>query len=125
MTPEIRAEIIAGLRKLRSPSKVSRMLGIDLREILPIADELSGTPRVVRQEAHGGYGRPELREFLVARKRAHESWDNSVPAIAAARLDYELGTHNMATGRDGDWLLLYSIPNRKPVPRPDYFRPEI
>lgn len=126
VTPELRAEIIAGLRKLRSPSKVMRATGIDLRIILPIADELAGMPRVVREEVHGGYGRPEVRDHLVARKRAHETWDNTNPDIAAARAEYEAGTHEMTTGRDGDWLLLYSIPRQKPAePRPDAFKPEI
>lgn len=125
MTTEIRDEIVQALLKLRSPSKVARALGVELRVILPIADELAGTPRVVRQEVYGGFGRPELEDFLVARKRAHETWDNTDEAIAAAREAYEAGTHDMATGRDGDWLLLYSIPQRKVTPRPDYFRPEI
>jgi hypothetical protein len=79
----------------------------------------------VREEQYGGYGRPELREFLVGRKRAHEVWDNNDPVIAQARAHYELGTCDMCTGRDGDWLLLYSIPNKKLKPRPDYFQPEI
>lgn len=125
ISEDLRNEIIAGLRKLRSPSKVSRQLGIELRTILPIADELAGTPRVVREEQHGGYGKPELREFLLARKRAHETWDNNLPTIAAARLAYEAGTHDMFTGRDGDWLLLYSKPQKKVTPRPDYFKPEV
>lgn len=125
ISPELRHEIILELRKVRAPSKVSRNLGIDIRMVLPIADELAGTPRVVREEQFGGYGRPELREFLVGRKRAHETWDNTDPQIAIARTNYELGTYDMTTGRDGDWLLLYSIPQRKVTPRPDYFKPEI
>lgn len=126
VTPELRAEIIAGLRKLRSPSKVMRATGIDLRIILPIADELAGMPRVIREEVHGGYGRPDLRDHLVGRKRAHEVWENSELAIAEARSRYEAGTHEMCTGRDGDWLLLYSIPRNEPTaPRPDAFKPEI
>lgn len=120
-----REEIIRELTRLRSPSKVARKTGYALTDILPIADELAGQPRNVREETFGGYGRPELRDNLVARKRAHETWDNTDPAIAAARDAYEAGTHDMATGRDGDWLLLYSVPLKKPVPRPDYFRPEI
>lgn len=124
ITPEIRQEIVAELRKTRAPGKVARSLGIDIRLVLPIADELSGLPRTSHEERFGGYGRPELSEFLVGRKRAHETWDNSDPLIAGARDAYEAGTHDMATGRDGDWLLLYSIPKRRVTPRPAYFQPE-
>jgi hypothetical protein len=121
----MREEIIRALRKFRSPSKVSRTTGYDIRIILPINDELNGTPRTVRQEQFGGFGRPELTDFIVGRKRAHETWDNTAPTIAEAREAYEAGTHDMVTGRDGDWLILYSIPQRRVTPRPDYFRPEI
>jgi hypothetical protein len=92
ITAELRYEIIQELRKVRAPSKVARNLGVDIRLVLPIADELAGTPRVVREEIYGGFGRPEVREHLVGRKRAHESWDNSDPKIAAARAAYEAGT---------------------------------
>ena len=125
VTPEQRQEIERALIKLRSPSKVMRATGYDLRDILPIHDEISERPRIMREEQHGGYGRPELRDCLVARKRAHESWDNTSPDIAEARANYEAGTHDMCTGRDGDWLLLYSIPQKKVTPRPDAFKPEV
>lgn len=125
MTPELRLEIVAELKKIRAPSKVARNLGVDIRLVLPIADELAGNPRVLREEQFGGWGSPEFRDFAVARKRAHETWDNSTPAIAEARAAYEAGTHDMCTGRDGDWLILYSIPQQRVTPRPDYFRPEI
>lgn len=125
MNIELRDEIIAELRKYRAPAKVARNLGIDVRIVLPIADELSGSPRILRQEQHGGYGKPELREHLVGRKKAWEVWDNDEAQIAAARAAYEAGTHDMFTARDGDWLLLYSVPQQKVTPRPDYFKPEI
>lgn len=124
ITPEQRQEIVRALIKLRAPSKVAKKLGYDLRDILPIADELAGLPRVLREETNGGYGRPELRNFLIGRKRAHEVWNNEEPAIKKAREDFELGTIEMTTGRDGDWLLLYAIPRVKPDPKPLYFAPE-
>lgn len=65
-----------------------------------------------------------MQQFAVARKKADQPWDNSVEAIDAARNAYEAGTHIMATGRDGDWLILYSIPQRRVTPRPGCFDPE-
>lgn len=126
LTPAVRGEIIAELRKVRgAASKVAKNLGYPLVLVLEVKDEMDSIPRSVREEQHGGYGRPELRDFLVARKRAHESWDNTDPAIADARNSYEAGSHDMCTGRDGDWLLLYLIPQDKVTPRPDYFQPEV
>lgn len=124
ITPETKREIITALRKFRSPAKVARHLGLDLRDVLKVSDEIGGATRSLRPEMHGGQGRPELREFLVARKRAYQPWNNSDPEIARARASYEAGTHTMVTGRDGDWLLLYLIPQRRVTPRPDYFKPE-
>lgn len=125
MNIELREEIIRDLRKFRSPSKVARNLGLDVRVILPINDELANSPRNPRKEEFGGFGRPELSPYTVARKKAWAVWDNEDPAIAKARADYEAGTHDMMTGRDGDWLILYSLPQAKVTPRPDYFRPEV
>lgn len=122
---ELEFEIERELRKVRAPSRVARNLGIDIRIVLPIADRLEGAPRIIRQEQFGGHGQPELAPFTVGRKKAWEVWDNNIPSISQARADYEAGTHDMVTGRDGDWLILYSIPQAKVTPRPDYFKPEI
>jgi hypothetical protein len=126
LTPAVRAEIVAELRKVRgASSKVAKNLGYPLTIVLEVKDEMDSIPRTIREEQFGGFGRPELRDHVVARKRAHESWDNTDPAIANARNAYEAGSHDMCTGRDGDWLILYCIPQQKVTPRPDYFRPEV
>ncbi len=70
---------------------------------------------------YDGYGRPELRDRLVARSLATEVWDNTRPEVADAREKYEAGTHDMATGRDGPYLLLYLTPRAVVQPRPGYF----
>lgn len=121
---ELKEEIKNELYKHRSPSKVARNLGISIRDVLSVDEELSGRPRIVREERFEGLGRPELRQFTVARKRAMAVWDVADPNIVEAREAYEAGTHDMATGRDGDWLILYSFPLRKSQPRPNYFKPE-
>jgi hypothetical protein len=88
LTPELRHEIICELKKVRAPAKAARNPWLDIRVILPIADELAGTPHVVREEVFGGFGRPALEHYLVARKRAGETWDNTSEPIAAARTTY-------------------------------------
>lgn len=122
---DIRQEIITELRRVRAPAKVARNLGLDLSLVLQVSDEIGGVRRTSRSESYDGWGRPELRGFAVDRRRAYQAWDNSIPEIANARADYEAGTHEMCTGRDGDWLIMYSIPRTRVTPRPDYFRPEM
>lgn len=72
-----------------------------------------------------GYGDPEKQKYFVARSLAKDVWDNSRPEVAEARDKFEAGTHNMATGRDGPWVILYSFPQAVVTPRPNYFTPTI
>lgn len=117
-------EVIREYIRLRHPSKVAKKLGYSVRDILPIIDDFNAV-RGVRQERFGGLGPEHLRKYAVARKNVLQTWDNDDLAIARAREAYEAGTHTMCTGRDGDWLILYSIPLRKRDPKPNYFQPEV
>jgi hypothetical protein len=122
---ELRQEIIGELKKVRAPAKAARNLGVDLKLVLQVSDEIGGLSYFNREERWDGEGRPELRQYAVAKKRAYQVWDNNDPAIAAARAAYEAGTHDMRTGRDGNWLIMYLVPQRKVTPRPGYFTPEV
>jgi len=115
------------LAKHGSVFKTCRHLGIDNVEYVSniandmkkdIKPDLSGC-------SHDGYGKPSLRENLVARSLASEVWDNERPEVADARAKYEAGTHDMATGRDGPYVLLYLFARGVKSPRPDYFTPTI
>lgn len=125
LTPEVEAEIIAVYKRTRSPFKTATETGVDVAVVWKVVDQNKDKLSSF-EERHGGRGRPEIERFMVAARRCSErEWDNASPAIASARADYERGTHIMATGRDGQWLLLYSFPRRGPrEPRPNYFRPE-
>jgi len=120
---EKRLEIVRSLIKTRSAYKTAKATGYDIRDILSVAEE-ENSPRSNREERFGGYGPPNMRDFMVARKKAWEAWKNSDPAIKKAREDYECGVVELATGRDGDWLILYAIPRLVITPRPGYFNPE-
>lgn len=124
ISAEMKQEILTDLMKTRAPSRTSKNLGYDIRIVLSVMESESGSDPSFEQR-YDGFGRPDLSPFLVARKKAWGVWDNDDPKIADARDKYEQGTHEMATGRDGDWLILYSIPRKNPDPRPGYFLPEI
>jgi len=129
ITPEIVDEVLrlhSQNPKRFSPFKASRSVGIDVADVFQIIEQ--NKDRLNRsEEQYGGFGRPDIQQYVVARRRADErEWDNTDPAIAKARADYEAGTHEMATGRDGSWLILYSIPRKVQAhDRVGYFTPEI
>ena len=122
-TPEIVEEVLNSYRRLRSPYKVARECGYEPRVVWSIIDQHADTV-ALPQERFGGEGRPEMHIYLVARMKPGASgWDNEDGSIALARQRYCDGTHDMATGRDGRWLLLYSIPLKKAISaRPDFFK---
>ena len=122
MTPtdSLTEEIVAEYRRTRSPFKVARRLGVDVKVVWDVIEreEVSLDGGAARYD---GWGPPELQSYLIARKLVRESWDNSDPKIAKARADYEEGVVEMTTGRDGGYSLLYAIPRRHKQPRPNYF----
>lgn len=126
LTPEVEADILAKFKQTRSPFKTAHACGVDVSEVFAVIDAKSDQ-LTSAEERHGGLGRPEMQRYTVARRRASDrEWDNGNTAIALARENYEAGTHIMATGRDGAWLILYSIPRKgRPDPQPGYFLPEV
>lgn len=98
-------------------------------------------------QRYDGFGRPSLRRYIVARcyiqpKESWDrgsdlppetrstrhilgmrngvplgGWDNKDPAIVEAREKHDAGTHEMCRARDGDWLILYAIPRKRPAVR--------
>lgn len=125
LTQQQENEILVLHQKTRSPFKTAQTLDIELQVVFDVLDKnkrRTGAP----VEHNGGLGRPEMVPFTVARRLASDlGWDNKSPEIAKAREDYAAGTHEMATGRDGAWLIMYSIPRKRvDKTRGDYFLPE-
>lgn len=73
-----------------------------------------------------GYGRYDIRRRLIARRHVDtDGWDETNAVIRAAKSEYDNGTVELATGRDGFWLLLYRFPRRvKDAKREPYFTGE-
>ena len=125
VSKELIDEVLLEYKRTRSPFRTATNVGLETSLVWEIIeanqDRLSAYP-----ERNGGFGNENMVKFIAGRRRvSSREWDNKEPAIARARAAYELGTHDMATGRDGSWLILYSIPLKKRAPRPDYFRPEM
>jgi hypothetical protein len=123
LTPEKIDEVIDAYKRLKSPFRVAKLLNLDVQQVWDVIEEnperLAAIPT-----RFGGEGRPDMSPYLAARRKVSDgAWDNDSAEIVQARFDYEAGTHDMATGRDGNWLLMYMIPRVRITPRPDYFRP--
>ena len=85
--------------------------------------EKENLEEAVFTEKHGGYGRPEMRCYIVARRHVNKTWARQdSQAIEQARRLYDEGKSEMATGRDGRWIILYSIPrNSKAIRTNSWF----
>lgn len=121
-SPELIAEILHEYKRTRSPFKTATAVGVNVQTVWSVIDTNKDSMSPF-EERHGGRGRPEMEPYLVATRHVGDrGWNNEQPEIAAAREAYEAGTHEMATGRDGAWLILYSIPRRRvDMERAGYF----
>lgn len=107
-------------KKHRSVFRTARALGITLDRVSKaLVQDLH--LEIKNPSEYDGWGKPELRHYVVARKHITEQWDNEEIQIKTARSLFEKGTHELVNGRDGDWNLLYSIPRAVSQPRPNYF----
>lgn len=119
-------DIIEEYAKHKSSYRVARKLGVNIDYVIQVLDdvEINKEPDTSKC-TWDGYGDPEKEKWLVARNPATDSWDNTLPEIIDARQKVEAGTHIMATGRDGPYLLMYLFPRMVKQPQPDYFKPTI
>lgn len=107
--------------KHKSIFRAARALGVTLDRVTSVVGEKNF--HVDKRPAqYGGRGRPELEPYIVATKNGDEAWNNNSSEIEVAREQYEAGTHEMTQGRDGDTIILYSIPRASIQPRPGYFK---
>lgn len=113
------------LEELEKPNadvqRIARLYGIPSR----ILRDLQGGEQepATFAEKNGGFGRPELQQFIVSRTRAGASWPTSdSEAIEKARESYDKGFVEVCQGRDGNWIILYAIPRLMPdIGRQVYF----
>lgn len=111
-------EILEEYKRCRSPFRTARVFNLDVHEVWQLIEDnqsyLQNPP-----ERYEGWGRPEIRDFVAARRRIRgPKWDNDAPEVSKARELYEEGWVDLATGRDGGWEILYAIPRKKRQPRP-------
>lgn len=105
--------------KLRiSPVKIATRYGVPIPLVRFIMQEMPSPNTAFTKHSTDGWGKDSLRPFLIARKIAGEAWPSSYDSnIEAARDQYDAGVTEMFQGRDGDFILLYSMPRKRPANR--------
>jgi hypothetical protein len=99
--------------------KIARMFGTTEMAVRNFDIEVLGRWK----RSQDGWGDPAIRKFAVARRHIDGMWDDRSERIREARNTYDNGTHEMCSGRDGLYIILYSIPRKEPVlDRRPYFR---
>lgn len=105
------------LKETRCPHDISEALGIPLQKSM----------EMVRKAPFEliGWGAAGKQEHIISRRRSMSHW----PEADELRIHYyrklhDQGRVNLCQGRDGDFFLLYALPNATPVKRDTYFYSE-
>lgn len=123
LSPETRAAITADLAAPNADiARISRAYGVPIRVIRGFLPQPE--PASAASERFGGRGRPDIEHFSISRTLAGNPWPaKDAVGIDNARRSYDAGLIEMATGRDGDWLILYAFPRKRPAKnRLPYFK---
>lgn len=118
----MKQDILREYAEHKSLFKTAKKLGVQITLVREVIKDLPKIePPNTSQFRYDGFGDPKKKKYYVARMLATEVWNNEIPEVAEARRAFEAGTHNLGTGRDGPYIILYSFPQIVKTPRPGYF----
>lgn len=101
-----------------NPVKIAARYGVPAGLVRFIMQESPSPNTEFVKHSTDGWGKKELRPWLVSRKASGDAWPEAdKEKIEKAREAYDDGITEMCQGRDGDFILLYSIPRKRPVKR--------
>ena len=124
------------LRRNPSYTKVARRIGVTVAQVREAElAQFRATAEALSEVEH----RQRLEPYIVATRRSWEPWPTDMlPAtlltekarqdwvrIQWARTNHDLGFVNLCTGRAGDTIILYALPNKVPVQRHPYFNHDL
>lgn len=115
MNVQQEAEVLRMLETTRHPYRIQ----VETRT------QLSEVRRLMRQEPSElpGWGRPSLHPYILSRRgvNAYEWPREDRGLILEHRRLHDQGKTTMCQGRDGQYIIQYSIPTRVTVRRAPYF----
>lgn len=103
------------LGKTRNPFEIQRLTGKKLSDIrAAIKTDGSDLP---------GWGRPTMQHHIISRRRAAaSSWpDDDLQVIIDHKRMHDQGRVIMCQGRDGEYILQYAVPTKRPLRCQPYF----
>lgn len=121
VSPETRAMILEDMAKpFPDLRRISTAYGIPIAIIRSLEEQPKSSEF---SEKYGGLGRPELRPYIISRRLVTTYWPAADRVIFEKHHQlYDLGFVEMCQGRDGDWIIQYSIPRLIPaMDRTPYF----
>ena len=112
-----KTKILDQLNKTRNPYDVVRaLLDVKLSEVRDVMkshdlDDLSG------------WGKTSLQPHIISRRHANERYwpTRDLTTIMEHRRLHDQGRVTMCQARDGDYILQYAIPSKRPLKRAPYF----
>lgn len=112
---EIQTELLAFRA---NPVRIATKLGVPVALVRFISNETPSGTSDFTVHSTDGWGRTELRDFVVTRKAAIGDWSPEDKALLEGIRDaYDNGTHELAQGRDGNFIIQYAFPRNKKAKR--------
>lgn len=101
-----------------NPVRIAARYGVPAAMVRYIMQESPSPNTTFSKVSEDGWGQPNLRPYLVSRKAAGDGWpEEDKEKIEVERENYDDGISEMCQGRDGDFILLYSIPRKRKINR--------
>jgi len=109
-----------------NPVRIATKLGVPIALVRFISNETPSQVSDFTIHSEDGWGRPELRDFIVTRKLAAGDWPSEDRAtIEKLREQYDEGLVELAQGRDGNFVIQYVFYRSKKAKRSyPYFKLE-
>lgn len=119
LTDTLLEEIITELRGGKAnPVRIATKLGVPIALVRYVSNEIHNGPTTFTTHSEDGWGRAELRDFIVTRKLANGDWPKEDESIIQYYRDkYDEGIYELAQGRDGNFIILYGFPRYKKAKR--------
>lgn len=121
-------EIVSELKAPRAhPIKIATKLGVPTALVRFVFNEIPQPGSSFTTHSEDGWGRKELRDFIVARKLAYQEWPEEYSKMfEKLREQYDEGDIEMAQGRDGNFVIQYVFPRSKKAKRDNaWFKLEV
>lgn len=121
VTPSLVADIRKELESTKfkaGPIKVANMFSVPPSMVRLIMREMPSPTTQFTKHSEDGWGREELRAYILGRKMAGEDWPANLQAeIELARTQFDQGIVEMVQGRDADFIIQYVIPRKRKTKR--------